>query len=53
MFILDDVAIISAYLANKEGHETQEIVLEKGTDLFDAFSRVFDATWENGFTPTI
>jgi hypothetical protein len=53
MFILDDVAIISAYLANKEGHETQELVLEKGTDLFDAFSRNFDAIWDSGTIPSV
>ncbi len=52
LYILDEVAFVSFYLSDKEGHETQATVLRKGSDLFSAFERVFDSLWENGQIPS-
>ena len=51
MFILDDLAFISSYLSDKEGHESEMAVFEKGTDLFRTFERVFDIMWKASHKP--
>lgn len=38
---------------NKEGHETQPLELQKGSDLFSGFERTFDTLWKNSQKPTI
>jgi hypothetical protein len=51
MFILDELAFISSYLSDKEGHESEMVVFEKGTDMFRAFERVFDIMWQASCMP--
>jgi hypothetical protein len=51
LFIVDGLAFVSFYLSNKEGHDTQLTVIEKGSDLFKGFERMFDTLWENGIPP--
>ena len=51
IFIVDELAFISYYLSNKEGHDTQLTIIEKGTDMFKGFERMFETLWENGTLP--
>lgn len=51
IFIVDELAFVSYYLSNKEGHDTQLTVIEKGTDMFKGFERMFETLWENGTLP--
>jgi len=51
IFIVDELAFVSYYLSNKEGHDTQLTVIEKGSDMFRGFERMFETLWENGTLP--
>ncbi len=51
IFIIDELAFVSYYLSNKEGHDTQLTVIEKGSDMFKGFERMFEILWENGTLP--
>jgi hypothetical protein len=51
IFIVDELAFVSYYLSNKEGHDTQLTVIEKGSDMFRGFERMFETSWENGTLP--
>ena len=53
IFIVDELAFISYYLSNKEGHDTQLTIIEKGTDMFKGFERMFETLWENGTLPRL
>ena len=46
LYILDKWAFVSSYLGDKEGHDTNIIMLERGSDLFSAIERYFDSIWE-------
>jgi len=48
LYIFDKIAFISFYLGDKEGHNTEVIVLERGSDLFSAIERNFDSLWDVG-----
>jgi hypothetical protein len=48
LVLMDKVAYVSFYLGDKEGQETSMIILDRGTDLFSAIERQFDALWETG-----
>jgi len=51
IFIVDELAFVSYYLSNKEGHDTQITVIEKGSDMFRGVERMFETLWENGTLP--
>lgn len=51
LFILDELAYVSAYLSDREGHESQMTVFEKGSDLFSAYERLFDVLWHSSKKP--
>jgi hypothetical protein len=51
LFIIDDLAFVSSYLREKEGHKTDMFVFQGGTDLFQAFQRMFDYMWTIGLEP--
>jgi len=51
IFILDELAFISAYLSDKEGHESEMVVFEKGSDLFRSYERLFDIMWQTSHKP--
>jgi hypothetical protein len=45
LFILDELAYVSNYLSDKEGHDSEIIVFEKGSNFFRAYERLFDVIW--------